>query len=345
MRAVRRHRGRCLVGLGAAQAEGVGHDGRHEQGAHVVARGHVGVVQAVLGAAIHRVLAAAEGVAEDLGGHAAMHLLALGEAPGHLGGAVERPVDVERGVERAAGVHGVATLEVSPAAHGVVVLEGEAHRIDELVAALAGRPGGVLGEALAGGQVRIGVRRDDRHVGRRRRQRVAEDVLAHEDPAPHGRGDARLGRHGHQGALGQDAGPLAGVELDAPQVGALDAIDPVELRQPVVEEGERPGEEVAHVQRVVPDDGLDELAALFVEQGLQVLVKEREIAGVLLEAGHLVEPQPLLEERPQALPGAGVGEHPPGLVGQVRGRGEGVAGGGVEEVVIGHGAPEQVRQP
>ena len=130
-----------------------------------------------------RLLAAPEGVAEPLGGRAGRDLGARGQLRRQAGDAVEG-----RRRRRCRSALPVASTGWSASvsrqtAGGVVVLEGEANRIHQLVAAGAKRVGGVLGEALARRLRRI----DDRRA--RRSPTAAAAAAACRTAAP-----ARTGR-------------------------------------------------------------------------------------------------------------------------------------------------------
>ena len=79
----------------------------------------------------------------------------------------------------------VATLtELDELKQRVETLEAKAHRIDVAVAGVAPWVVAVLGEPLARGRVGIDLRHGAR-VGRRRPERLAEQTLPNEEPAPH----------------------------------------------------------------------------------------------------------------------------------------------------------------
>ena len=143
-------------------------------------------------------LGAAVGVAEPLRAHAALHVGAAGASlRPSSSDAVEVPRDDRVGLlDAPLASTGWPFSHGAEHARAVEVLEAKPDRIHQAVAGRAGVVGGMLREALARGQRRAEIRRLDLNSGGRRRQLLAEQLLAHELAAMDGRGLVRPWRAG-----------------------------------------------------------------------------------------------------------------------------------------------------
>ena len=116
--------------------------------------------------------------------------------------------------QRPARIHRELAVRVAPPADGVVVLQAEAERVHVAVAGRAGRVGAVPSSCS-----RIDCDSapadflEQRHVGRRRRRRHAEDVLQHVLAANHRRRARRIARHGQHAGLAQHAAAPIGRQI------------------------------------------------------------------------------------------------------------------------------------
>ncbi len=158
-----------------------------------------------------------------------------------------------------------ALVERAPAAHGVEVLERDAHRLEDLVARRAHRVRAVHLERLPHrGHLHVtrgvgGPFHQRRHVRRRVRRRHAQERLQEPLAARDRRRAGRVRRHRHQRALAQQA--AAHVERrrqrDPAELRPVDVRDAVVLGQPLVDE-RVVGRQQVHDAAVLVDDAAEE---------------------------------------------------------------------------------------
>src|SRR5208282_3577991 len=115
-------------------------------------------------------------------------------------------------------------IEVTPTPEWVEVLQSEPDRIDDAVAAGAGRIRTVRFGALA--EIQAGILHGVlliqwRHIHRRGRWGLAEDILEDPFPAPDRTGAVRHGGDGEHAREGHDAATIAVAEGDASPLRAL----------------------------------------------------------------------------------------------------------------------------
>ncbi len=116
------------------------------------------------------------------------------------------------------------------------------------------------------------------------------------------------------------------------------------LRQALVEEGEVGVEEVEHAA-VLADDALEEQLRLLLHRRPQFLVEGGEEGGVGGEALQVARLEPLAGEVVGQGAGARVFQHAPHLRLQHAAAAQRALAGQAEQLVVGHAAPEEVRQP
>ena len=178
-----------------------------------------------------------------------------------------------------------------------------------------------------------------RRRGRRHAEEVVEDPLASLDR----RGPRRVGRDREHAGVGQDAASRGAGQGDPAEPVADDARDAVVPGQPLVDEGVIGVEELEHAP-VLAEDRLAEPLGLL-EHGLAERLVE---VGEQLRVGRDVLEAPGLEplggEVVHQGPGLLVAEHPADLLRQVVAPSQLAPGGQPEKLVVGHAAPEEVRQ-
>ena len=201
------------------------------------------------------------------------------------------------------------------------------------------------GEALAGARAGAGLLDHEVDVHRRLGQLVAEQARAHEESPVDRVALIVLAEQRDQARVREQPRAAVGVELDAHQLGALDALDAVERGQVLVDVELAGGEERREAPVALEEDRLDEAEQRVGER----LADRRAVlgvdAGVAREPSDAVDLEPLLEEGHQALAGARVLEHAPRLVGEALVARQPPLFGGGEELRVGHRAPEEVREP
>ena len=184
----------------------------------------------------------------------------------------------------------------APAAGDVVVLQGEAGRVELGMATGAGGLVAVLVELLADRRGSADVRLDGGHVFRRRIGRGAEDAVEHVSAAHHGRGAGAVGGDFQDRALRDEAAaPGVGGEADLADPAALDAGDAVVLGEAFVEHGEVAVQDVPHAE-VVPEQFLEEVLRLGDHGLLQVLLELGVELGVGLGEVDVAEVEPATEQ-------------------------------------------------
>ena len=252
------------------------------------------------------------------------------------------PAAVE--LDRAGGIDRAAVVGGPVLADAVEVLEGEPNLVHDLVAGARAGVRVVLFEPLPGGPARRG-RLGRRHQRRRRRQLTTQQTFV-DPPAALGRMRA-VGRagHGQKARPGQQARPLPGVQRRRLQVGAHHALDPVDRRQRLVDEGAGCGQQRAQLPVAVEHDAGDEGPHLGGHGRLEVVLELRIEHRVLGPFGHLVQVQPLLGEGGHGLLAARVAQQPARLSLNLRLGAELAGRGRLEQHRVGHRAPDEVRQP
>ena len=264
----------------------------------------------------------------------------------------QRRAQAHRAVQRAAVVHLAARVHrheavvLPPPAGGVEVLERQADRVHDLVAARARRVFAMLLHALAHRQHGFVVHRfrQRRHVGRRQRRRSAQQHFEHVLAARHRR--RAVGQRG----LGQDGAPAE--QPEAVRVGERHPAElrtghvghPVVLRQHVVHEGVVGGEQVEQAA-VFTHDAVEEQLHFTPHRLRQVAREVGEDRGLRVHVRQTREPQPLRGEmRGEAL-GARVGQHAPDLLLEHGWRAQLPVARQLDERVVGARAPQEIREP
>ena len=133
-------------------------------------------------------------------------------------------------------------------------------------------------------------------------------------------------------------------ELHAAEMTAVHVADAVVPGQPLVEEAvmgrEQLGDAVIPAHLIV-----EELLGLGDERGTQVVVPVREGVGVGLRQLDVPQEQPLRREVRDEGPGPLVGDHPAHLLIEDRRLLQLALLGQLQQLVVGHAAPEEERQP
>ncbi len=223
------------------------------------------------------------------------------------------------------------------------MLEGEADRIHQGVAAGAAIVRGVLREALARGQAGIDGRRPHDDVGRGRRGRCAKQLRAHELAAQHGRRLIGLRVLGQERSLRQQAGRARRVQVDTLEAAAGRGRQTVEGRQICVDERDRRGQQRLQVWGSLPCVG-EEQARLLGEPA-RCGVGPGSIEGaILVQRRHAAQLPPLRRDVDEQLGRARTGEQPIGLGQQAVLGVEPARSGGRQQRVVGAGARQQQRQ-
>ena len=183
-------------------------------------------------------------------------------------------------------------------ADGVVAFEGEAGRVDLVVAACAGGGPGVFGQLVADGNSPANVGLDCRGIGRWRRDVASQDPFIDPDPAEDGRRHGAIGRDFENRSLGEEAGSMNGLERDLLKARARDDVDffePVVIAKAGIQEAEVGFENLGH-RPVVPDHGGDE-GACFLEHGmLKRQIETAEAPRIRLGGVDVAKIQPLVGE-------------------------------------------------
>ena len=186
----------------------------------------------------------------------------------------------------------------APLADGIVVIPGEAERIDFGVAGGAVRVRGVRGQLVP--QRSLGALRrrglDCRHVGGRGRGRLAEDGFAQPDAAVDRAVAGSVGGQAKDRAHGEQAAAMIfGLERDTLEAFRLRLREAVEIAETAVGHGPVGVDETVHVQ--VPSE---HLAEVFDGFAAHARLEPRVVVGVEFLVGrehaHAVELEPLTRE-------------------------------------------------
>ena len=177
-----------------------------------------------------------------------------------------------------------------------------------------------------------------RRVGRRRPQDVGQDPLA----AKHRRRPHRVRGDGQDAALPEQPAPVP-AHRHAPEVAPLHVGNAVVPREPVVDEGVVGVEQVEDAA-VLPHDALEEQLRLAAERLPQPVVEVGEEHLRRPRRLQVAELQPLPDEVVGQGAGAVVGEHPAHLPPQLPGVGHAARRRRVQQLVVGHAAPEEERE-
>jgi hypothetical protein len=110
--------------------------------------------------------------------------------------------------------------------------------------------------------------------------------------------------------------------------------------QPLVDEGVVRGEKIHHAA-VVAEHAVDEHFHLAAERGPERAIESRVNEWVGLQRVHVANLQPLKREVGGQGPRAGVGQHAPHLLLQHRGIAQLPLRRHVQELVVGHAAPQE----
>ena len=119
----------------------------------------------------------------------------------------------------------------------VVVFQAEPSTIHFAVAGSASRVRTMLLHLLPQRRGRAHARFiESRNIRRRRWRRCAENIVQHVLAADHDGGSGGIARYGQHAGLAQNARPLVGGQIDAPEIEPGNALDAVMLRQAFVQE-------------------------------------------------------------------------------------------------------------
>ena len=156
-------------------------------------------------------------------------------------------------------------------------------------------------------------------------------------------GEVRVGFEVSVRTLGlrQDAAAV-GRQLHPAELRALDPLDAVVLRQPLVHEAEVGVQEVEDAA-ILAEDRLEEQLALADHARPQIVVEAGELLGIGRDVRQLPGRQPLAREVLDEGGRLRVREHPPHLGIEVASQLSPARQG--KQLVVGHAAPEEVRQP
>jgi len=146
---------------------------------------------------------------------------------------------------------------------------------------------------------------------RRRAENVLQNVLATNDH----RGACRIAGDGEHAAVAQHTAALGCREIDAPELGSLDARDAVVASEPLVQVGVPPVEELQDAA-VLTDEGLQEQLGLPAHREAQVVLEGREALAVGSDGLEGPELEPLAAEGLDESAGFRVTQHAPHLGGQ-----------------------------
>ena len=136
---------------------------------------------------------------------------------------------------------------------------------------------------------------------------------------------------------------LRRIQVNAPQVRALDPVDPVVPRQALVQEGEVGIDELAD-RPLLAQHGLEQHLGLGAHRGAQLVVEVREALAVGLDALQRPQLQPLAGEVARQLAGARVAQHALRLCLEVARVAQLAGARRLEQLLVGHRAPQEVRE-
>ena len=195
------------------------------------------------------------------------------------------------------------------------------------------------------GAVGVGPRpvRQRRHVGRRVGRRRAEDVGQYPPAPEHRRRPHRVRGDGQDAALPEQPAPVPAHRHPA-EVASLHVGNAVVPRESIVDE-RVVGVEQVEDAAVLAHDALEEQLRLAAERLPQPVVEVGEEHLRRPRRLQVPELQPLADEVVGQGPGAVVGQHPAHLPPELSGVGQRAARRRVEQLVVGHAAPEEERQP
>ncbi len=247
--------------------------------------------------------------------------------------------------QRTARVDREAAVHLPPLADRVVVLEPEAERIHAGVTGGANRIRPVLLHLLAD-RHRLAERFlvERRYVGRRGRQRAAENVLQHVLAADDDRRARRITRHRQHAAVRQHAAALVGGEIDTTELLARHAADAVVPGEQLVEIRVARVEELRN-RTVVAENRVEEQLRLGPHGVAQFRSPLRETIGIGTNRIEIADFEPLPREVLRERRGPFVGEHARDLRVEHGRRAELALLGQGDELLVRHGAPQEVAQP
>ena len=216
------------------------------------------------------------------------------------------------------------------------------------MAARADRVGPVLLQPFAdgtGGDAGFVVFLERRDVGRRRGGRGAEHVLEQPLAAQDGRRAVRVRRHRQQAPLAEQAaaGVMRALQLDPPEVVAVDPRHSVMPRQPFVDEGVIGGQQVEDAP-VVPHLAVEEERHLPLHRLAQVGIEVRKRLRVGRHQPDVPEVEPLPAEVVDERLRARIGQHAADLPSEHIRVAQVAALGGGEELVVRDAAPQEEGQ-
>ncbi len=208
----------------------------------------------------------------------------------------------------------------------------------------AGWVGPVLFHALAHGQLLDGPIVFQRWNIRRRRWRGrTQELLQHPLAADRRRRPVGIGGHRQNAALSEQAVPVRVLQLDAAELDAVNALDPVVLGQALIQEGVVRTQQVGDAP-IVPHLTFDQELGLFRKGMAQVLVEIRIGRRVRRYPRDVAQEQPLAGEVLHQRLRAWIGQHALDLRLQDGRVGQAPALGNGEQLVVGNAAPQEERQ-
>ncbi len=286
----------------------------------------------------------AGGPAQPLGREARLDRRLRGQVRLEAGHADEAAVAAVAAADLAGVVDGPPALGGAGPADAVELLEAEADRIHQRVAAAAGDQLAVRGVALAGGQRRIERRRLRVHAGRRRGQRLAQEALAHQLAAVDRRRRVGAGVDRQHRAAGEQPAAPGGVDrAEAVAVDGARRRQAVELGERAVDERGGAGEQRRQRAAALHHAG-DPLAQLL---GHRRAHRRRQLGvghRILRHRRQALDVEPLAGEPIERRAGPRRRQHPPRVGGDHRRVAQLVGRGGLPQLVVGRRRPQEVRQ-
>lgn len=298
--------------------------------------------------------AAAEGVGIEFFREAAVEVGAA-IAGGEDIGEFEDVIKFFAGHELSRGIDGRAVIFVAPATADVEILEGESEGVEAFVAGRAESFAGVEGEEFAFGGAVAGFFFcffELRDIGWRGWGGCAEDIVEDIEAPFDGRGFGGIGGDDMEGGVGEKSFAFVlWIDFHEAHFRAFDAGDFIPVGELFVEEGvvgikEFVGgavflEEVSDEHFGFPAHGAAEVLAKDAE-GFAEVSFAGEAAGVDIDGLDVSGEKPLADEVIDDAFGFWIDEHAIDLGAQIGA--EFIFASEAEEFVIGHGAPEEIRE-
>lgn len=237
------------------------------------------------------------------------------------------------------GIDGFVFVFGAPAADGVEVFQAESKGIDHGMAGHTGAVAGEFGDFFAHGEAGFEVTFFKRDGDGRVLEGHADDVAGEEHAPMDGGGGAGGGESGEEVRVGDDAGPLFGIEADALEFAAFHLFA-IELGEAVVEVKVVGLEQLAVIGFFAPDGVLDKELEGGAEVGEGGLVEGWEGFGVFAGVFGQVKLQPMVEKAVHLGPGAGVSDETLSGTENICLLVKAFFFGGLEEAFVGNGIPQ-----